>query len=318
LVKAELTTTEILTVTFRGCKDSAVMLEHPLLGLLVVERSALTALTQLDAAEACAESATSAPPPAAVPEGTDEPEWLVGIELGINGALGNSESYDLRFSAHAERKSSNGELLAEITYVRAEAASKSNTDTDGDGIVDSSGLELTDSKILASARNDWLFVGNRWRYFLQATTDIDEFKDYDLRWALSTGPGYTFFSTPDSTLVGRFGAGLSQKVGGEDQSIVPELVFGSDWKHALSKRQRLGVKLTVYPDLSEFGELRSVAKGTWDIDIDPEHNLTLRLGVEDRYDSKPEDEIISVGTNTLIKRTEHNDIDYYATLLFEF
>lgn len=314
IVAARLVTGETLEVTYRGCEQQFLLLEHPLLGLLRVPRSGVVSL----AAQPSAPQLATTTPSALAPVAGSHSKWLVGVELGLNGALGNSQSYNLRLSARGQRDSNNGELLAEVTYIRAEAASSDNRDADGNGVADRPNLELTDSKLLASLRNDWLSADGPWRYFVEATADADQFKDYDLRWSIASGPGYSFLNSTDSTVVGRIGAGLSEELGGEDQSLVPELLFGGDWKHRLSQRQKLTAKLTVYPDLSAFGELRSVVKGSWDIDLDPQHNLKLRLGIEDRYDSKPEDEIVNIGGVDLPKRTEHNDLDYYATLLFEF
>ena len=163
---------------------------------------------------------------------------------------------------------------------------------------------------LGNANLDWLFPQSPWRYFLGGAVEVDQFQDYDARLSASTGPGYAFIDNDKTTLIGRAGIGTSWKVGGADEDGFLELVFGYDLEHAVSERQKIVSSARVFPNLSETGEFRAEAKLAYDIKLDAPVELKVRLGVEDRYDSTIE--------HIPPEKFRKNDLDYYATLIWDF
>jgi hypothetical protein len=69
--------------------------------------------------------------------------------------------------------------------------------------------------------------------------------------------------------------------------------------------QRLILYGDFYPDMGDPRHYRVRTFAAYEIVLHPDWNLTLRLGIQDRYDSKP-------GT------AKPNDLDYFTTLLFKF
>jgi hypothetical protein len=66
------------------------------------------------------------------------------------------------------------------------------------------------------------------------------------------------------------------------------------------------VKLTsdYYPAWEDFHDYRLVTNAYWEILLDDQTNLSLKLGAVDRYDSTPNGAL-------------PNDIDYFVTLLWK-
>jgi putative salt-induced outer membrane protein YdiY len=216
--------------------------------------------------------------------------WHGGVELGVNGSEGNTRTFNGRAGANASRETDELLTKASISYKLART-----------------GSDTTENKALAEARNDWkLGKDSRWSIFAQGTLEYDDFQDWDLRVAVFTGVGYRFFDEKDTKLNGRVGVGASREIGGSDDDWTPEALLGADLLHQITERQRLTASIDVYPSLSDGGEFRSIAKAAWEVVVDPEVKMSLKIGVEDRYDSD-----VPAG----IKR---NDFDYFAMLVWSF
>jgi putative salt-induced outer membrane protein YdiY len=336
VVVVGLSTGDTVVARFVACEDAGAVLEHPLFGRIVVADDTITQVvagkpgedlfvdvnvsrTPTDAATA-AEAATreqvEQAEVAAEAEAPEAPEaaasaWQSQAEFGLNGSEGNSERLSARLGARTKLTTERRELTLDGLYTRSEEAG------------DSGSKETTENKALGKANHDWLFPGSPWRYFLGGTIEYDEFQDYDLRLAASTGPAYEFISTDKTTLIGRTGLGVSHKIGGDDEDYVFEAVAGYDFEHKFSERQKLVSTGRLYPSLSDGGEYRALLGVAYDIAVDSPLDLTVRLGIEDRFDSTIEDVITydtSVTPPVEISREEFdkNDLDYYAALIWNF
>ena len=215
------------------------------------------------------------------------PIWELSIELGINGSDGNAQSISLLTSGHVKRETERSILQTEIVYGKSEANSV-----------------LTQHYGFFESRWDLKMGESRWSYFNMFRLEFDEFKVFDYRVSLSTGVGYAFIDRDTRQLAGRFGSGASREFGGGDETWVPEAVFGADYEHKLSKRQKLSANVDYFPAWEDFADFRVVSKASWELLLDEETNLNLKIGLIDRYDSTP------FGLRP-------NDVDYFVTLLWK-
>ena len=213
-------------------------------------------------------------------------EWDKTIELGLNGTSGNTEMMSLRAGGKLERESDWHKFLFEIVHNRAE-----------------SGGVSTQDNALGKLRFERKLGESRWSLFAQGTGEYDEFKAFDVRLAGNLGVNYQFIKTESTTLAGDFGSGVSREIGGPDDSYVPEAVFGLDFKHSLSKRQKIYAKSEYYPDWGDFDSYRVVTDTGWELLLDDAWNLNLKVGIIDRYDSTP-------------NGRRPNDVDYAVMLLW--
>jgi putative salt-induced outer membrane protein YdiY len=214
-------------------------------------------------------------------------QWNGSLELGINGSEGNSQTLSFQGGAELERKSERRVIGVDLSYA------KTSTDS----------VETQHYGQLA-VENERLFGDSPWTLFTNTDLFYDEFKAFDVRLVLNASVGYRFFQTDVGTLKGRFGSGVSHEVGGPDDSWTPEAVLGLDFEHQLTKRQKFKIKADYFPDWSSFEDYRVVVDAGWELLLDEEANLSLKLAAIDRYDSTP---------NGL----KPNDLNYSLLLLWK-
>jgi len=223
----------------------------------------------------------------AEPEPVPDP-WEGSFELGLDGSDGNSQRFNFRFGMDTKRTTEESVLTLDLDYRR-------NTNNS---------LE-TANRTFFDWRHEWLFQESLWTWFVHGTVDYDEFQAFDVRVSLDTGVGYQFLKTDRTSLLGRAGGGWSREVGGPDDQYVPEAVFGADFRRQLSKRQKFTANVDYMPDVGDPMDFRLNTKANWEVLLDEEMNLSLKMTMMDRYDSTPHE-------------AKANDVDYGITLLWSF
>src|SRR5207249_4013246 len=165
------------------------------------------------------------------------------------------------------------------------------------------------NQAILNMRDEILFPNSPWSVFAATQVEYDEFRAYNLRAGAYAGLGYTWVRTDVTLLKTRFGAGavreMDTRSDGPPDRWVPEGILGMDFNRRLTDRQAFVSSLDVYPNLSQIGQYRVRARAGYEIVLDPDHGLVLRLGVQDRYDSSP-------------GPAKRNDVNYFVTLLFKF
>jgi hypothetical protein len=167
---------------------------------------------------------------------------------------------------------------------------------------------VSQNQALLNARDELLFKGTAWSLFSALQVEYDQLRPYDLRVGVYGGVGYKWFDTKTTLFKTRAGAGavreLNTREGFADR-WVPEAVFGFDFNHAFTDRQRFVSAVDAYPSLSQIKHVRVRARAAYEVLLDPEHCMVLRLGVQERYDSEP-------------GNGQANALNYFATLMFKF
>jgi putative salt-induced outer membrane protein YdiY len=214
--------------------------------------------------------------------------WVNSVELGLNGTDGNSQTTSLQAGADLQRITDLYTFSVDFDYQRTQAAG-AKTQNNGRLNVD----------------YDRLLGESSWSAFGKLGLEYDEFKAFNLRLNLNSGLGYYWFRNDTSTLVTRFGAGASKEIGAADDDWKPEAVFGYEATQQLTARQKLKGKLDYFPEWSNFNNYRMVSDLSWEILLDGEDNLSLKLAATNRYDSTPQG-------------AKPNDLFYSALLLWKF
>jgi len=197
--------------------------------------------------------------------------WNTGLELGLNGSSGTSESFSIRTGGYIKRESRFSKLDLSTYHNRT-----------------TTGGQSTQNNAQFDVRNDWLLdEESPWTLFGSGNVFYDEFQSFDLQTNANTGVGYRFVHDPDLGLIGRVGAGTSREFGGPDDRWVPESLFGFEYNQQLSQTQKFYGKLDYFPEWQEFGEFRLVADAGWEIELVQPSNLSLKISANDRYDSTP-------------------------------
>lgn len=274
--KVKLASGEELTVQIVEQTDATVKFVHPVLGEMTLSRNLVTVVPP-------------PPPPPPPPESFLE-GWKGKVELGLNGTDGNSETLNLRAGAEAKRVTATAETKLTLTYAYA---------TD-DGQTSKNRLEF-------EGRQDWLFAeGSPWGFFLIGRYEYDDFQDWDYRLSGFAGPSYTFIKSEATLLRGRVGAGATREFGSSRNEVIPEGLVGVDVEHKLDERQSLFATLEYLPSFDDAPNYRLVGKAGYEILLDPESAMSLKLGATDKYNSSP-------GAGF-----KKNDVEYFLTIGFNF
>lgn len=213
--------------------------------------------------------------------------WSGGFEVGLNGAEGNSVAQSLQMGFDLDRETARTQWSTDLVYAKTE-----------------SNDVQTQHNALFNTNLDWKFNNPRWTWFTKLGLEYDEFKDFDIRLFMNTGLGYYFIKNDITELKGRFGAGASREFGGLDEDWIPEAVYGADFEHQLTARQKIGAVFDYYPSWEDFGNYRMITDAYWELLLDAESNMNLRVSILDRYDSTP-------------NGAERNDLNYALLLLWK-
>jgi hypothetical protein len=214
--------------------------------------------------------------------------WEGSVELGLSGTEGNSQTFNVRFGLTAKHKTDFLHQTLQITSIQKSA----------DGIT-------TANTALLDGRLDWPMPASRWNYYLHGLVEYDQFKAFDYRFSGDTGFGYEFIQTARTTLIGRSGISTSVEVGGPDNRLNPELIFGGEFKHKFNPTHAIGGKVDYFPNVTDWRDFRLNSQASWEIALSQVWGLSLKLSVIDRYDSTPHG-------------ARPNDLDYSTLLLWQF
>ena len=225
--------------------------------------------------------------PNSFPEAINEPmndwldwsEWESSVELGINGSSGNSESFNVSSGFDIKRETDANETRIGLKYIN----NKSN-----DVLVAHTARLTLDWEKKFGEELGGRFEPSRWSWFIKNTYYYDDFRPFDLRVALNSGLGYKLFEDEIQMVKGRFGAGVSREFGGVDDDWVPEALFGLDYRRQLSKRQKIDFTADYFPSWADFEDYRVVTDFNWEFLLDEETNMSLKLNINNRYDSTPD------------------------------
>lgn len=216
-----------------------------------------------------------------------EDPWDASFQLGMDGTNGNTETFTFRGGANLKRKVDWSDLRIDMTYVRGS----------NDRIQTKHDAQL-------NVGHDWLFGDGPWSMFAKMQLEYDEFKAFDVRLVLNSGVGYLLLNRDLTTLKARAGAGTSREFNGPDNRWVPEAVMGLEFEHKLTERQKLRATVEYFPTWDNFTDFRLRTDAGWQVLLDEATNMSLKLGLLDRYDSTP-------------NGRRPNDLDYSLLLLWE-
>ncbi len=214
--------------------------------------------------------------------------WNGSFDLGVNGSDGNSQSFNVRGGLNAKREAPWNITTITANYVNNSANSVQTAD-----------------KVFIEGRYEWLFADTPWSLYVHEITEYDEFRAFDVRVTADAGVGYQFWKTADSRFKGRLGPGVSREIGGVNDEWTPELVFGAIYERQISKYQKFNFTIDYFPRIDDFTKYRVNSQINWEVVLDEINNLSMKIGIVDRYDSTPEGK-------------QPNDIDYKTVLVWSF
>lgn len=142
--------------------------------------------------------------------------------------------------------------------------------------------------------------------FIGATGELDRFKPYDYRLNLSGGGRYQITKDDTTDALLRLGLSATREFDGPRDEWVPEGAFFLSLSHQINAKQKLTANVDYFPEIERPSQYRLNTRATWDYKLDEETGLSLRMGVENRYDKSQAD------------RQDRNDLDLRAELVWQF
>ncbi|MEQ8849490.1 DUF481 domain-containing protein [Botrimarina sp.] len=197
--------------------------------------------------------------------------WDSGIEFGLNGSSGTSESLSFRGGGFMKRKADDYKFDASLYYNKTH----------------SNGVEVQ-SNALLDTRYDWLFDDSPWTLFVMSQTFYDEFQAFDVNFNVNTGFGYTWFDEEWTKLTTSMGTGASREFGGPGSEWVQEASFSVNYELKFADNHRFYAKADYFPEWESFGNYRVLADTGLQFSLHEPSNLSLKLSATDRYDSDPQ------------------------------
>lgn len=197
--------------------------------------------------------------------------WDSGIEFGLNGSSGTSESLSFRTGGYIKRKADDYKFNGSLYYNKTQ----------------SEGVEVQ-SNALLDLRYDWLFDDSPWTLFVMSQTFYDEFQAFDVNLNANAGFGYQWLDEDWTKLTTSVGTGLSREIGGPNSEWVPEAQFGFDYEVQVGENQKFYAKADWFPEWEDFSRYRVLADVGMEFELHQPSNMSLKLSATDRYDSEPQ------------------------------
>jgi hypothetical protein len=196
--------------------------------------------------------------------------WDGTLELGLNGADGNTQNTNFFFGFDTMREYTASSFKFDLDYFYQTA----------DSVV-------TMDRLVALSRYERNLGNSIWKWYLEGFYEYDQLRNYNARMAISTGLSAPLIDTDRLSIDGRAGLSGSKKLDGPDDDWRPELQFGIDYDYQLTQRQRFFGFVDYYPDISDFGTYRLNYKLAWEALLEEEYGLALRASLLNWYDSNP-------------------------------
>lgn len=215
--------------------------------------------------------------------------WSKSLEFGLNGSEGNTRVTNLRAGGDLKYETADNVFTSDFNYALSYQQ----------GV-------RAQHRAIWNMRDEIPLDGTDWNLFGSSILEYDEFRAVDFRLGIYAGLGYKMIDTKTTTMNWRVGAGASREWGGDTTRWIPEMVLGWNFEHQFDERQRFLVGADAYPSLERWGYWRLRARAAYEVLLCPSWGgLTLRLGIQDRYDSHP-------------SGSKRNDFDYFTTLILKF
>lgn len=216
--------------------------------------------------------------------------WKFSFEGGVNGTAGKTPVQSFRGVLNANR--STPEMTTTSTlgwwYSRAD-------DTE------------TQQRVQLDARNEWPSTPkSSWGYYVAGRSEYDQFQQWDWRLSGQAGLSFNLWQDEKLTLNARSGFGASREFGIERPDVHAEFTPSFDVELRINPRNKICASVSGNVDLEHTDGSRANLKAWYEALLDPSNGMSLKLGVEDRYERSP-----------AFFREKH-EIDYFAVIVFTF
>jgi hypothetical protein len=308
----KLTNGDVLTGTVIDQTDKAVTLDHAILGKITLQASRIASVKITDADQPAAESKSpnadakqgeasgpnaEATEQAALKAAAEDKsfwqhfqeDWDSRLTLGLNGSSGPTDRQDYRIKFKTGFEDGRDRVQFDTSWYYATANGRQSQ-----------------NQFQANLTKDWLQKDEPWFFFVKGQYKFDDNRSWENRTSAFGGGGYTLTKTEDVEVNTRLGFGGTYEYGSVND-FTPEALFGgSVIKWHVSERSAVSGTTLYYPSLEDTANFRVESSIEWTYKLDMADGLSLKLGVENEYDSATPNE------------TGNNDVRYYGAIVLSF
>ena len=216
--------------------------------------------------------------------------WSGTVDVGLNGAIGNSQLLNLRGGWNIRRKADRNSLTSDFQYVYSEQ-----------------NRDLRTHQALFNTRDEIVIPGSRWSPFAALQLEYDQLRVYRFRVGTYAGSAFRVVDTENLTFKVRSGIGATRELGsdGAPDRWVPEFLFGYDFRYHWNDRSTFVSILDLYPRVEDPRQFRARLRLAYEYVFEPSIGAVVRFGIQDRYDSDP-------------GPAQRNDLTYFTSVGFKF
>ncbi|MBI1369455.1 MAG: DUF481 domain-containing protein [Planctomycetes bacterium] len=291
---------------------TAVIMQHPVLGLITVpmERvdkievgapedakadkpAATKPVEAKPAAEVPAEvqAAVKEEPPTQMTEPVAPPKpkipWKFRLTVGFSARESNVDTRDVNTSFEARYADEDDRWNISASYF---LSTRKN--------------DVSRQDVHFVLQKDWLVPESPWFWFFEGHYDHDDFKSWEHRGSAHGGVGYDLSALLGVDVRLRLGFGVTREFGGVDPNTRPESLVGSEVNWKINPQNTLAFSTQFYPSIDASGEIRITTSADWTMKFTPE--LGFRLGLRNEYDSSEPPGF------------EKNDLRVFGSVVFDF
>lgn len=300
--RIELLSGDVLVGHIVEQNDQQVTIEHPDLGRLTIAREKIRSMqrevgTPAEAAQTAAghePEAVTPPPSAALPASETwwqalRRQWDSRLAVRFDGRDADRVETNLRMDFESERRTDEDRWKVDLSYRLRDR----NDD-------------IARSHLATGLLEESFFPDSPWSLQNRARYEYDQFREWDYRATADSSLGYKLLDTRKLELTGRFGGGYLGEFYPADDRHRPEGLLGFDAFLRFDGGQRVTTSVLYLPSLFDDEDYRLLTSAVWQMRISKADGLSLRIGVENEYESQPLD------------GGPLNDLRYYGALVFEF
>lgn len=216
--------------------------------------------------------------------------WSGRVEIGLDGARGNSDSFNFLGLSTAIRETEGNKLVLDA---------KGHFEED-------SGLR-SENEFKASGRYEWKFRGE-WNAFVRGELETDEFEKVNLRSSMIVGMGKKFLETERHEYAARVGIGFLREDFKSAEMVTDSIfVFGYDYALKIRESFKLTHDLNLYSTLDEpTNGFRVVVNTAGELSLTNDEHWKLRGGLMHEFDEEPLPDVDGL------------DVTYYINLGYDW
>lgn len=289
----ELKSGEKLEGTVLEKTDEQIVMEHPVLGRIIIPASELKPEEEIEPGLFGTK----------VLEG-----WSKALSAGFSGSSGKSKETSINADLNLNRETERNRMQFVSRYFFARSSGNTTENA-------------WDSRYI----HDFLFPERSWFPFLTGNFRIDTQQDWRYRLSAQTGFGYEFLKNDEWELIGRLGGGIAQtlgdyrdheepdgnpatrprKVGPDPVRTEPDALAALQMTWNYYDGQSLSAATLYLLDLADVPNYRSESRAEWKLAVGLVEGLAFKVGTSFIYDSH------EIGK---LKR----DFRYYGNLVYDF